>query len=63
MPEHSTLVAGVPGSGFWSATAAAFRTRGEGSRGGTGTVMAGASVPPSTSNTLPVTQELASETR
>ena len=35
----------------------------DGSSGATGTEMAGASVPPSISNTLPVTHELASETR
>lgn len=34
-----------------------------GSNGGTGTVIAGASTPPSTWNTLPVTQEDASEAR
>ena len=39
------------------------RLPGVGVSGGAGTVMAGASVPPSTSNTFPVTQDEASETR
>src|SRR5439155_1345781 len=37
--------------------------RGAGSSGGTGTEIEGASAPPSTSKTLPVTQEAASDTR